>query len=104
MVRWGAGVHQWQVTLGQLFNQLFVSVSSLLMSHSNHSVVGKHGASNLLSAQLPGQDGHINTVPPPFRSKPQCQQDNVVRRMANNRGHVRRLHYLHVLDDILLLA
>ncbi|CAO2658585.1 Nn.00g063080.m01.CDS01 [Neocucurbitaria sp. VM-36] len=23
MVRWGAGVHQWQVTLSQLFNQLF---------------------------------------------------------------------------------
>jgi hypothetical protein len=25
MVKWGAGVHQWQVTLGQLFNQLYVS-------------------------------------------------------------------------------
>lgn len=25
MVKWGAGVHQWQVTLRQLFNQLFVS-------------------------------------------------------------------------------
>lgn len=25
MVKWGAGVHQWQVTLEQLFNQLFVS-------------------------------------------------------------------------------
>ena len=24
MVKWGAGVHQWQVTLGQLFNQLYV--------------------------------------------------------------------------------
>ncbi|KAF9693693.1 hypothetical protein EKO04_008336 [Ascochyta lentis] len=23
MVKWGAGVHQWQVTLGQLFNQLY---------------------------------------------------------------------------------
>jgi hypothetical protein len=25
MVKWGAGVHQWQVTLGQLFEQLYVS-------------------------------------------------------------------------------
>jgi hypothetical protein len=24
MVKWGAGVHQWQITLGQLFNQLYV--------------------------------------------------------------------------------
>lgn len=25
MVYWGAGVHQWQVTLDELFHQLFVS-------------------------------------------------------------------------------
>ena len=25
MVKWGAGVHQWQVTVDQLFNQLYVS-------------------------------------------------------------------------------
>jgi len=24
MVKWGAGVHQWQVTLDQLFHQLYV--------------------------------------------------------------------------------
>jgi hypothetical protein len=24
MVYWGAGVHQWQITLDQLFNQLYV--------------------------------------------------------------------------------
>ena len=30
MVKWGAGVHQWQVTLGQLFEQLYVSSHSLL--------------------------------------------------------------------------
>lgn len=24
MVKWGAGVHQWQITLGQLFEQLYV--------------------------------------------------------------------------------
>lgn len=32
MVKWGAGVHQWQVTLGQLFNQLYVSTVLSFMS------------------------------------------------------------------------
>jgi hypothetical protein len=26
MVKWGAGVHQWQITLNQLFNQLYVGL------------------------------------------------------------------------------
>ncbi|KAF2035618.1 hypothetical protein EK21DRAFT_41916, partial [Setomelanomma holmii] len=29
MVHWGAGVHQWQVTLDQLFHQLYVSTLSV---------------------------------------------------------------------------
>jgi hypothetical protein len=31
MVYWGAGVHQWQVTLDQLFHQLYVRVYLSLM-------------------------------------------------------------------------
>ena len=32
MVKWGAGVHQWQITLGQLFNQLYVGFAFCVTS------------------------------------------------------------------------
>lgn len=41
MVKWGAGVHQWQVTLGQLFNQLFVSVYEPVEDISDFIISGQ---------------------------------------------------------------
>lgn len=75
MVKWGAGVHQWQVTLGQLFNQLYVRSKprplrcGMLTVHS----VGKRRADHILSAELRGQDGHPHAISPALRAFSQRQ-------------------------------
>lgn len=55
MVKWGAGVHQWQITLGELFEQLYVSC---IMPNSpavlTTATVGKHCSSHILPSKLRG--------------------------------------------------
>lgn len=71
MVYWGAGVHQWQVTLDQLFHQLYVStLHSQLRRHWLTVAVGKYCAGHILSAQLLGQDGDSPAIPQALRAKP----------------------------------
>jgi hypothetical protein len=72
MVYWGAGVHQWQVTLNELFHQLYVrgryqffNFLGLWLIH----VVGQYRASHLLSAQLLSQNGHPPPIPQVVRTK-----------------------------------
>jgi hypothetical protein len=71
MVHWGAGVHQWQVTLDQLFHQLFVCSphDSLCKSRLTFSV-GEYRTSHILSTQLPSQDGNSPPIPQAIRTKP----------------------------------
>jgi hypothetical protein len=105
MVRWGAGVHQWQITLDQLFRQLYVS--SNVSERRNDlicSPVGKYCAGHILSAQLRGQDGYSAPVCSTVRTKSQFESDHVVWFMLDNGRNVHRVYDIHVLDFVLLLT
>lgn len=41
MVRWGAGVHQWQVTTDQLFHQLYVQFIPSFPLHATNETSGQ---------------------------------------------------------------
>jgi hypothetical protein len=105
MIKWGAGVHQWQVTYDQLFNQLYVIYHLRKtedgLSDNNH-IVDEYRRSHILSALLPGQDGHPSPILASFRADTTLEQAYVVRIMDLNCGMLLLLHSVHVLDYVLL--
>jgi hypothetical protein len=70
MVKWGAGVHQWQVTLDQLFHQLYVCSRLTPNTQTLTLPVGQLRPDHVLSTQLPRQNGYSTAIPPSFRARP----------------------------------
>lgn len=103
MVKWGSGVHQWQVTYDQLFHQLYVIPPCELTRILLTDPVGKCRSISVLPVEFLREDGYPSTILASLRAESQRQQTDVVRRMGNHRLLHRSLHCATFLDRLLLL-